>query len=1147
MTTFARSIRLQCVCTLLALICLLSFVAVAQEATGRIVGTVTDPTGAVVPSVKLKITNVATGVSYDTTSGIDGSYQVLLLPAGTYKLTAEAKGFRKAVTTEEKLDIERSLRIDVKLEDASTTETVQVEANASGVETVSATISQVVTAAQISSAPLNGRNVMSLATLLPGVIPAVAGPTTTAGGTGFSIAGARTDSITFLLDGGMNTDLLNNGLVINPNPDAVEEFRVLTSNYNAEYGRNAGGIISVVTKSGTNSFHGVMYDYVRNSVFNSNSFFNNENGVPKDTLKRNQFGVVIGGPVLIPKLFNGRNRVFFMMSYQGQRLTQLQTTAKTNTFTPAELAGDFSRSNTARTGPDPNVVSYLQKFPYFQGNPTLAAQGIIDPAKINPVAANYIKANLIATSPTGFLFSQGGFSDNRDELTEKLDFVITDRDHLAVTLGSSRNPQNSPFGGSSNLPGYPNLTLSNRYFGTATYTKTFSPAIVNQFSFTAQRNHGVQGVPGIKAPTPADLGVGIISDDPTSPTVLGFNAGGSIGFSVQGPTALINNTYTWADSLNWTKGRHGLKMGFAYTPFQNNTIYDFYVNGEFFYYGNSGGSFSTNDRADFLMGLPDELLQFPRAPSDIRTHNVSWYFQDEWKLRRNLTLTLGLRYEYSSPKIDQQGRSFSAILGQQSTVFPKSPLGLVFPGDANAPKGSNFPDRNDFAPRLGFAWDPKGDGKMSIRGGVGVFYDILKGEDNLQFNGQAPFFGTADLFFDPLTKNPTAPVNFMSQPFLAVGQPNPFPSKPPNKNIDFAAEGFTPGFGAGGVYFVDPHLRTPYVYQYNLSVQREILHNTTLEISYIGSDTHKETSLTEGNPFVLGTKTRLFNAQPGVPAGTFSYLDTFRNVASAHYHSMAVGLSKRFSDVRFLGNLQYQLSYTYGHSIDNVSGFRSRDSRVPYYDWNRFRATSDFDLTHFIAFSGSWELPFAKAWESGPRRLTKGWTLFPIITHRSGAPLDVLANLSRSATRPGPSGAGDSNLVRPNLVSPIAYQDPQVFQTINSRTGNYYFNPAAFDRAPLLALYNSGAAATDPSLRTFGSLGRNAFRGPDRTNADISIAKITYLYGERVKFEIRGDFFNIFNHAEFSNPNVTITSSLFGQISSTADPRIIQLAARFSF
>lgn len=1129
---------------LLGLISVFTFRSAAQDATGRIVGVVSDPSGSVISKARVTATNVGTGISVNAMSGDDGSYQIPSLTIGAYRVSAEVAGFRKIVTEPVKLEINQALKVDLKLEVGAVTETVQVEAATTGVETISSTTGSVVTATQIHEAPLNGRNVMSLALLAPGVIPGLAGANTVAGGTGFSIAGQRTDSMTFLLDGGLNTNLLNNGLVLNPNPEAIEEFRVLTSNYNAEYGRNAGGIISVVTRPGGNQFHGALYDFVRNSYFNANSFFNNQAGLPIDNTKRNQFGATIGGPVWIPKLFNGRNKLFFMISYQGQRLTQLQTSAKVSTFTPAELQGDFSHSNTAGTGPDTKVVNFLKQYPFFQPNSALAAQGIIDPSKINSVSSAYIKAGLIPTSPSGFLFSQGGFIDNRDELTERIDFNLTQNDHIFATLGSSRNPQTSPFL-FANVSGFPDVTYANHYLGSVNYTKTLTPSLLNEFRFTAQRNHALQSVPAGKAPTPNQLGIGIISDDPTGPTNLGFTSL-QAGYSVQGPTALIDNTYTWSDTITWNKGKHNFKGGFSYTPYQNNTAYDFYVNGEFFFYGTGGGSFSQNDKADFLLGLPDEYEQFGRAPSNIRTYNIGGFFQDEWKVRRNLTLTFGIRYEYSSPKTDTQGRSFSLALGQQSTVFTGAPKGLLFPGDPNAPTGSNFPDKNDWAPRFGFAWDPKGDGKMSIRGGFGVFYDILKGEDNLQFNGQAPFFGYADLFFDPLSGNPTKQSNYFTDPFGATGQPNSFPSRPPAKNLDFNAAGDLP-FGGGGVYFVDPHLRTPYVYQYNLSVQREILHDTTLEVSYIGSDSHKLTGLVDANPIILGTKTRLFNAQPGVSSSSFSYLDLFGNVGSANYNSMAVGISKRYSDTRFLGNIAYQLSYTYGHSIDNESGFRSRDSRVPAYNWNQFRASSDFDLTHYAAISGTWELPFAKAWEAGPKVLTRGWTLFPIITYRSGQPLDVLAGLSRSRTTVGPSGAGDPNLVRANLISQMTFFNPTTSQSLGGRTGNYFFDPSAFERTSLNTLQSSGAAATNAALRTYGNLGRNAFRGPDRANFDIAVAKNIYVYKESAKVEIRADCFNCFNHTEFNNPNTTITSAVFGQISTTADPRIIQLAARFIF
>ncbi len=1144
------------VCSLLTALGVLTFSLIpgfAQDANGRIIGVVTDPSGSVIPHAKITVTNTQTNVSNETTAGDDGSYQVLLLPIGTYRVAVEAQGFRKSVTNPQTLEINQSLKLDIKLEVGSTAETVQVEATATGVETTNATVSNTINANEIINAPLNGRDVMALAFTMPGVTP-----TTTAvpGGSGaagtFSINGARPDSITYLMDGGVNNDLLSNGLVLDPNPDAIEEFKILTNNYNAEYGRNAGGIVSVVTRSGTNTFHGSAYDYVRNGDLNANTFFNNQAGLPVDPLKRNQFGGTVGGPIYIPKIVNARNRVFFFVSYQGQRQTDLTSTSKTVVFTPAELNGDFSHGNASGTGPDPLVVAFLQQYPFFQGNPTLASQGVIDPTKINASSTAYIKAGLIPSAPNGNLGTvyQGSATNNADELTEKLDFNITQNDRITLSLGSSRNPQINPFTGGQ-VAALPNVTGDNHYSATLGYIKTFSPTIINEFRFNAQRNNIQNAIPGSKEPTATQLGITAVDDDPVGPPIISLTGAFTSGFSPQGPTHEIDNTYNWTDVLTWTHGHHGFKMGFNYTPFQNNTVYDFYVTGEYFYYGTGGGSYSQNSLADFLMGLPDEYFQAPKAPSNIRTHNVGTFFQDEWKARKNLTMTLGLRWEYNSPKYDTQGREFAVIPGDQSTRFPNAPPGLVFPGDAGVPKGTNFPDYKDFAPRFGIAWNPGG-GKTTIRTGFGMFYDILKGEDSLQFNGQEPFFSESDLYFNPLSGNPaTAPINF-TNPFLAAGEVNPFPSKPPASNINWAQQGFLPVAG-GGVYVVDPHLKTPYIYQYNLSIQHEVARNMTLEVDYLGSDSHKLTGLADANPVVQGTKTRILNTQPGIagvcagqPAPCpFSYLDEFYNLGGAHYNALAVGLSRRTGEMRYFGALQYQISYTRSKSLDNESGFRTSQSQVPAYNWNQFWGPSTYNVPNTFAASAVWTLPFDHAWSNGPKRLTQGWELDPVVNYRSGLPLNVKSGISLTSTSLGPSGYGDPNIVQADLVSSSVQEySPKTYQSVvaGKAAGNYYFNPADFTNAPLKAINT----VTNPGSGTYGTLGRNAFQGPDLINVNLTLRKTIAVY-ERARISIGADFFNLFNHTQFTTISTTITSSQFGEATATNAARIIQLSGRFTF
>jgi hypothetical protein len=570
-------------------------------------------------------------------------------------------------------------------------------------------------------------------------------------------------------------------------------------------------------------------------------------------------------------------------------------------------------------------------------------------------------------------------------------------------------------------------------------------------------------------------------------------------------------------------------------------------------------------------------------------------------MTKRFTLNLGIRYEYNQPKLDTQGRTFSIIPGLQSTVFPNAPVGMVFPGDAGAPVGVNFPDKNNWAPRIGFAWDPKGDGKTSVRGGFGLFYDVLKGEDNLQFNGQPPFFASAAPILPTVGPGQSSEIPYFSDPFGSAGVPNPFPSKPPDHNLNFLDTGFLPINAGGAVYVVDPHLRTPYTYQYSLSLQREIAHNTVFEASYVGSSSHGLTSLQDINPFVLGTTNQVLNVTPGNttcvdfdgnstsnadPTATCSFagLPEFRNITKASYNGLEASVTRQIADTPMLGRTYFTLAYTFAHSIDNVSGFRQRNYSVPSYYPNLFRASSDQDVRHRITFSGGWDLPFDHMWSSGPKRLTQGWSLFPILTWHSGFPYDVFATLPNEYTAgvEGPSGAGDPYNVHANITGSLAQLNPRAAQTFanpNSGTtsaGNYWFNPASLSNAqcpypqdpslppcvPGPTMFpSSNQVVLDPSLATYGILPRNYLRGPGYINLDMAFAKTTAIT-ERTKLEFRAEFFNIFNHANFLSPGITNNgngtftgggggtnpnSPLFGQITSTYDPRIIQLALRLTF
>jgi hypothetical protein len=423
------------------------------------------------------------------------------------------------------------------------------------------------------------------------------------------------------------------------------------------------------------------------------------------------------------------------------------------------------------------------------------------------------------------------------------------------------------------------------------------------------------------------------------------------------------------------------------------------------------------------------LFEGPNAANDIRSKTTYAFVQDEWRATSKLTLTMGIRYEYSTPKLDTKGRTFSIVPGDQSIKFPNAPLGLVFPGDPGAPRGVNFPDKTNFAPRIGFAWSPGSSSKLSIRGGFGIFYDVLKGEDNLQFNGAPPFYSEPYVTFPCFTTTspntgcfsgePTLPAftssatPLYSAPWQNSTTPftsNPFPSQPPNPATAFntcASSGyvcpyynFLPAAGSS-IYFVKPHLHTPYVYQYNLSVQREVTSNMIAELNYVGSSSKGLTSIEDANPFDLSTingpnPARILNenqnanitaycaGQGGPSDCPFENVSQFGNVSFANFNSLEASLTKQNGENRFIGNTYFTLAYTYGHSIDNASGFRNRDSQVPYYEPGIFRGTSNFDVTNRITFSGGWDLPFDRAWASGPKRLVKGWSLYPIFSWRTG-------------------------------------------------------------------------------------------------------------------------------------------------------------------
>jgi len=1152
----------------LSLLTFLTVLASAQNTNGRVIGIVLDPLGAAIAGAKITITNVGTNVVWNTVTDDRGTYQVLDVPIGMYAVSVESRGFAKATTEPQELTINQALRVDFHMKVGAANETVQVQSEASQVETVNPTIGGTVTGKPIQDLPLNGRNTLDLALTQPGVLPIADdigtygtsnGGSSETGLGGISVAGGRGDAVTYLLDGGMNNRTTSNQVVFNPNPEAVEEFKLLENNYTPEYGRNGGGTVSVVLKSGTNSLHGSLFEYLRNDAFNANDYIDNEIGQPRQVLKRNQFGGVIGGPISLGSLFNGRDRFFFFFGYQGQRLSQTINEAAVAgpvpVYTPAELNGDF-------TG-DPYVQCFLTgnpaiKFPvgagpcassahpYYQSDPALAAQGVIDPTKIDVVAQKYIAAGLIPTSPTGQLFPQAAGRDNADQYVGKFDFYASTNDRVALSLGYNKEPITNPFFG-ANIPGFVAATTLWDYFANINYTKTISLSTLNELLITAQRFRQTS-LPTSHLPTPTQLGVNINSDYPFGPPTIAFASGMTVGFDPN-VTWKADNNYAISDTLTWNHGHHTYKFGARFGIMQENSIYAYQTNGIFYPYG-PGGIGSGNDLADFLFGAMDEFSEYSKAPSNEHQRQYALFAQDEWKATPRLTVTYGLRYEYTSPETDTRGFSFSIVPGRQSVRFPGAPLGFLVPGDPGAPRGWYYPDHTNLSPRIGIAWDPFGDGKTSIRGGGGLFFDTLNGWMSDWSTDEAPWAGGTDFNFDPssvpiLPTDPAAAI--LSSPYATAGIVDPFPSQiPPPSNVDFGAAGFTPLLGSGN-NFVNIHLRTPFIYQYNFSIQRQLANGLMAEIGYAGSSSHKLLTWVDQNPYSPTTGMRLLNQQllasnPSADPSTFGFMPTFDGLDHANYNGLLTSLTKRAQDVRYLGNVFFTASYTWSHNLDNGTGFNSRVSSIPYYNHDQFWGNSDFDLRQRLAFSGGWELPFGKAWANGPRRLTQGWSLFPIYFIQSGIPLDFLAGTHQRSGDHGPSGFGDGEIVRADQVfSSVKTLDPRQAQIVNGALVNYWFDPSSFQQDSCIGL---GPCP----VGFYGTYRRNSFHGPRHSNFDLALEKSTNLVGEQTKLVFRAEAFNIFNHAEFRPPAAaSVLSGSFGQIGGTYAPRILQLALKLSF
>ena len=810
------------------LFCLVA-AAHAQNVTGTISGVVRDPTGAVVPNAVLRATNTGTSASFQAVSNSEGQYAIRTIPIGEYELEAEAAGFKKWETAGIRLQVDEIARVDIVLSVGAATESVTVTGDVVNVDTETATLKNVVDQRRIEDLPLNGRNATQLMRLVAGVVADpradVTSGTTYPGVTPVSVNGSRANATNYILDGANNNDHYSNAPNPMPNPDALQEFSVQTNNFSAEFGRQSGGVVNAVTKSGTNQIHGSAFEYVRNQALNASNFFAPvvNGSKQQDGLKRNQYGATIGGPVWIPKIYDGHDKTFFFFSYQGTRLRQAPIQSQIIVPNAAMREGDFSSLLPGKQLKDP-----------FTGTPYPNNQ--VPASEITPMSRAILTHIPLPTiGNTTFAAAPNNFDE--DQWLVRGDQQIGSKNRLTGRWYRSFGETPAYLDEGNYLAQNTGRTWLNTSVS-LTDTHVFGPHVTNQVLFSFNRTDG-NNVPIYPPKTFHDLGINIYTDDKPQWYV---SVSGYWGTLNTGDTnRFLRDEYQFTDTVRWTRGTHQISLGGEYGRGADDVTNNFRANGRFTFNGPSS-PFTSDSFADFLVGKFNDLTQGAGEYRNTRFNRMDLFAQDSWRVRPRLTVDLGVRWEPFFPYTDLNGRVAAWRPGQMSQRYTNAPTGILFAGDPGVPAGGFPITWRNFAPRVGFAWDVFGDGKTSVRGGYGIFFDQ---PNTISWNSQADQapFGTV------LSLSGNA-VNSLANPY--AGAINPFPSE-----LNPKQDAFFPQFST---QFVDaPDMRNPYIQAWNLTVERKIIGGFVLRTSYAGSKGTRLVVIRELNPAIYA---------PGVTTAT---------------------------------------------------------------------------------------------------------------------------------------------------------------------------------------------------------------------------------------------------------------------------------------
>jgi outer membrane receptor protein involved in Fe transport len=1037
---------------------------VHAQGTGAIHGAVTDASSAAVPNAKVTAVLGERGATRTVATDTQGGYVLPSLPIGSYRVRVEVPGFKTFVQSGVELSANENARVDAVMEIGNATESISVTGEALLVDSRSSAVGTLIDSRRVVDLPINGRNIISLAGLLPGVAQISAPQTFTGDRSGptVSVSGSRQNENLFLFDGAeFNAVFRNTGLNYPP-PDALQEVKVLTNTFTAEYGRNAGAVFNVITKSGSNQLHGSAWEFLRNQNLNARNFF----APGKPQLIQNQFGATAGGPIR-------KNKLFFFGSYEGLRIRPAALGTSAFPLTAAERSGDFSAAK--------QVLDPLTNAPFPNNQ--------IPVSRFDPVSKNLIATSLmpLPNAPGGALITTFPQPQNDNQALGRIDYnagrhTIDGRYNynLATQIATA-----------GQVPTYlPLDQLARVQSVTVGDTFVIHPQLLNQARLSF--NRVLSTITNLNPTNLSDLGATFPVLGPKIPPAVAISGRITLGSGSSVNAIIVNQAFEFSDSVTWTVGRHSIKAGFEllHLRYLNRSFFE--TMGDFTF----SGIITSNPAADFLLGKAQTMTVASPVLEQAGIQTNNYYFvQDDWKVNRHLTLNLGLRYELPLPWVHPQNEWGSLHPGQQSQVIPTAPVGMVFPGDPNTPRGLVQTPTHNFAPRFGFAWDPFGKGRTSVRGAYGIFYETVN-SDIIQ-NTSQPYRYTYTI------NQPNSLVN----PLL--GQP-PIPLALNVKNPIF--------IGLQQIFYPDPALRTPYVQDFNLNVQHEVVKDLVVQVGYFGKLGRKLLIGISPNPAIFAPGATLANEdsrrllQPG-----FGNNSEISSEAVSSYNALQVEFNKRFSH-----NFSVQGAYTFARSLDDASAF-SLGAAVPnVFNLHSQWSLSDFYSKHIASFSWIWDLPRMSGYHPILRSVAGGWQLNGLVSLRSGTPFNLLTGADNALS-------GTSNQ-RPNVIG-----DPNL---AGGRSRG----------SEILAWFNRAAFAT-PSPGAYGSAGRNALIGPPAATTNVGLFKTFQLpWRESLRLQFRSEFFNLFNSVNLSNPNASVSAGAqMGRITSAADARVIQFALKLQW